>query len=104
MTNNPTIQELSHEDRSFPPPADFAAAANAQAVEYEKAAADRIGYWEEQAQRISWETPFDTVLDWSDRPFAKWFVGGRLNAAYNCVDRHVENGLGDRVEIGRAHV
>ena len=97
MTNNPTIQELSHEDRSFPPPADFAAAANAQAVEYEKAAADRIGYWEEQAQRISWETPFDTVLDWSDRPFAKWFVGGRLNAAYNCVDRHVENGLGDRV-------
>ena len=57
MTNNPTIQELSHEDRAFPPPADFAAAANAQAVEYEKAAADRIGYWEEQAQRISWETP-----------------------------------------------
>ena len=48
MTNNPTIQELSHEDRAFPPPADFAAAANAQAVEYEKAAADRIGYWEEQ--------------------------------------------------------
>ena len=97
MTNNPTIEELSHEGRTFPPPEEFAANANVTAEEYDKAAADRIGYWEEQAKRITWDTPFDTVLDWSDKPFAKWYVGGRLNAAYNCVDRHVENGLGDRV-------
>src|SRR5699024_1372938 len=97
MTNNPTIEELSHEGRTFPPPEEFAANANVTAEEYDKAAADRIGYWEEQAKRITWDTPFDTVLDWSDKPFATWYVGGRLNAAYNCVDRHVENGLGDRV-------
>ena len=47
-------------------------------------------------ERISWATPFDTTLEW-DLPFAKWFVGGKLNVAYNCVDRHVENGLGDKV-------
>ena len=48
---------------------------------------------------MSWETPFTEVLDWSEAPFAKWFVGGKLNVAYNCVDRHVEAGLGDRVAI-----
>ena len=97
MANNPTIEELSHEDRTFEPPKDFAANANVQAEEYDKAAADRIGYWGEQAKRITWDKPFDEVLDWSEAPVAKWYVGGKLNAAYNCVDRHVEAGLGDRV-------
>ena len=52
-----------------------------------------------QANRLSWETPFSQVLDWSDAPFAKWFTGGKLNVTYNCVDRHVEAGNGDRVAI-----
>ena len=97
MAENPTIRELSHEDRSFAPPGEFAAQANATAELYDQAEADRLGFWADQAQRISWDTAFDDVLDWSDAPFAKWFTGGKLNAAYNCVDRHVEAGLGDRV-------
>ena len=63
------------------------------------AEADRLAFWAEQANRLSWETPFTEVLDWSEAPVAKWFVGGRLNVAYNCVDRHVEAGNGDRVAI-----
>ena len=97
MAENPTIRELSHEDRSFDPPGDFAAQANATAELYEQAETDRLGFWADQAKRISWETDFNDVLDWSDAPFARWFTGGKLNAAYNCVDRHVEAGLGDRV-------
>ena len=56
-------------------------------------------FWAAQANRLSWATPFTEVLDWSEAPFAKWFVGGKLNVAYNCVDRHVEAGNGDRVAI-----
>ena len=91
------ISNLSREDRHFDPPADLAENANLTAAAYEEAAADRLAFWAKQAERISWATPFDEVLDWSDPPFAKWYVGGRLNAAYNCVDRHVEEGNGDRV-------
>ena len=97
MANNPTIRELSQEDRTFDPPPEFAAQANVTAELYEQAQADRLGFWVQQAKRISWDTDFDDVLDWSEAPFAKWFTGGKLNAAYNCVDRHVEAGLGDRV-------
>ncbi|GAA1850456.1 acetate--CoA ligase [Brevibacterium marinum] len=97
MANKHTIEELSYEARTFDPPEEFAAQANVTAEEYDKAAADRIGFWAEKAGRITWDKPFDEVLDWSDAPFAKWYVGGRLNAAYNCVDRHVEAGLGKRV-------
>jgi len=97
MATNHTIRELSHEDRTFDPPPEFAAQANVTAEEYRKAEEDRIGFWAEKAERITWETPYEEVLDWSDAPFAKWYVGGKLNAAYNCVDRHVEAGLGDRV-------
>ncbi|WNG88036.1 acetate--CoA ligase [Mycobacterium sp. ITM-2016-00317] len=84
---------------AYPPPADFAANAKATAALYDEADADRLAFWAEQANRLSWDTPFDEVLDWSGAPFAKWFVGGRLNVAYNCVDRHVEAGNGDRVAI-----
>ena len=85
--------------RTFPPSEEFAAAANAKADLYESAEADRLEFWSEQAKRLSWETPFTEVLDWSEAPFAKWFTGGKLNVAYNCVDRHVEAGNGDRVAI-----
>ncbi|MCB0925306.1 MAG: AMP-binding protein, partial [Mycobacterium sp.] len=84
---------------SFPPPPDFAANANATADLYDRAEADRLAFWAEQAERLTWDTPFSDVLDWSQAPVARWFVGGRLNVAYNCVDRHVEAGNGDRVAI-----
>ena len=84
---------------AYPPSDEFAAQANATAELYEEAEKDRLAFWAKQANRLSWETPFDEVLDWSEAPFAKWFVGGKLNVAYNCVDRHVEAGNGDRVAI-----
>ncbi|QEM43968.1 acetate--CoA ligase [Mycolicibacterium grossiae] len=84
---------------SYAPSAEFAATANATSDLYDRAEADRLAFWGEQANRLAWETPFSDVLDWSEAPFAKWFVGGRLNVAYNCVDRHVEAGNGDRVAI-----
>ncbi|MCB0927059.1 MAG: acetate--CoA ligase [Mycobacterium sp.] len=83
----------------YPPSAAFAATANATAEIYDRAEADRLGFWAEQAKRLSWATPFTEVLDWSEAPFAKWFADGTLNVAYNCVDRHVEAGHGDRVAI-----
>lgn len=92
-----TLSNLLHETRRFDPPADLAASANLKADAYAAADADRLGFWAEQAERITWDTPFTEVLDWSNPPFAKWFVGGKLNAAYNCLDRHVEAGNGDRV-------
>jgi acetyl-CoA synthetase len=93
------ISNLSHEDRVFEPPADLAANANVKAEVYQQAAADRVAFWGEQADRLSWGTPHTDVLDWSNPPFAKWFVGGTLNASYNCVDRHVEAGNGDKVAL-----
>ncbi|GAB4069565.1 acetate--CoA ligase [Angustibacter speluncae] len=94
------LENLSTEDRRFPPSETFAAQAIAKADLYDEAAADREAFWANQARELlSWETDFEQTLDWSEAPFAKWFVGGRLNVAYNCVDRHVENGLGDRVAI-----
>ncbi|MBW0018421.1 MAG: acetate--CoA ligase [Mycobacterium sp.] len=84
---------------SYPPPEHFTQQANADAEHYREAEADRLAFWGKQADRLSWATPFTEVLDWSEAPFAKWFVGGKLNVAYNCVDRHVEAGHGDRVAI-----
>jgi acetyl-CoA synthetase len=92
-----TLSNLMREERRFEPPADLAANANIKAEAYEQAAADRLGFWEEQAGRLDWDRRWDSVLDWDDPPFAKWYVGGRLNAAYNCVDRHVEAGRGEKV-------
>ncbi|WP_114699797.1 acetate--CoA ligase [Nocardia mexicana] len=84
---------------AHPPSAEFAAAANADASLYDRAAADRDGFWAEQARRLYWHQPFTRVLDWDDAPFAKWFADGKLNVAYNCVDRHVLDGHGDQVAI-----
>jgi acetyl-CoA synthetase len=88
---------LSHEDRRFAPPEDLAAAANVTKATYAEAEADFEGFWAEQARRISWDTEPTEVLDWSHPPFAKWYADGTVNAAYNCCDRHVEAGHGDRV-------
>src|SRR5438034_3166766 len=88
------IDALFVEERTFPPPEDFAKRANAQPDIYDR---DHDEFWEtEGRERITWFKPFDTLLEW-DRPFAKWYVGGTLNACFNCVDRHVEAGNGDRV-------
>jgi acetyl-CoA synthetase len=84
---------------SYVPSKEFAAQANARDDLYQQAEQDRLAFWAEQANRLSWDTPFSEVLDWSARPFAKWFTGGKLNVTYNCVDRHVEAGNGDRVAI-----
>jgi acetyl-CoA synthetase len=92
-----TLSNLLHEERRFPPPAAFAATANVTAAAYGEAAADRLAFWETQASRLTWANPWTEILDWSDAPVARWFVGGRLNVAYNCVDRHVEDGHGDQV-------
>ena len=96
-TSGDALSNLSREDRHFDPPDDLAASANVKIDAYDEAASDRSAFWAAQAERISWAEPFTEVLDWTDPPFAKWYVGGRLNAAYNCVDRHVEEGRGDRV-------
>ena len=97
--NDETLANLLKEDRRFEPPADLTEHANLTADAYDAAAKDREGFWAEQARRLTWAEPFTQVLDWTDPPFAKWYVGGRLNAAYNCVDRHVEAGRGDKVAI-----
>ncbi|KAA6214869.1 acetate--CoA ligase [Streptomyces albofaciens JCM 4342] len=97
--SNDSLANLLKEERRFAPPADLAANANVTAEAYEQAAADRLGFWAAQAKRLTWATEPTETLDWSNPPFAKWFADGKLNVAYNCVDRHVENGLGDRVAI-----
>lgn len=90
------LSALSTESRRFDPPAALAAAANVGSEAYAAAAEDRLGFWAEQAARLQWDRPWDEVLDWQP-PLAKWFVGGRLNVSVNCLDRHVEAGLGERV-------
>ncbi|MGH3613981.1 MAG: acetate--CoA ligase [Pseudonocardia sp.] len=91
-----TLSNLSTENRSFPPSEEFAAQANATEDWYERADSDRVAFWAEQADRLHWHQRWDQVLDWQT-PFARWFVGGKLNVAYNCVDRHVEDGHGEQV-------
>ncbi len=94
-----TLSNLLKEDRRFPPPEALAADANVKEEAYARAAEDREAFWAEAAERLSWGQKWDRVLDWDNPPFAKWFVGGTLNAAYNCVDRHVEAGNGDKVAL-----
>ncbi|MBP7897666.1 MAG: acetate--CoA ligase [Candidatus Planktophila sp.] len=91
-----SIENLGHENRHFPPSAEFAAQANAKADIYTTADADRLAFWESQARELTWDQPWSTVLDWQV-PYAKWFVGGKLNASVNALDRHVAAGRGSRV-------
>ena len=94
-----TLSNLSQEERRFEPPATWPSTPTSRRRRTRGPTADREAFWAEQAERLDWDQKWDRVLDWDDPPFAKWFVGGTLNAAYNCVDRHVEAGLGDRVAI-----
>jgi acetyl-CoA synthetase len=96
-TTSPEIENLLAEGRTFPPDPAFAAGAFAKEELYEQAEADPEAFWAALArERLDWVEDLHTTLEW-DLPFAKWFVGGKLNIAYNCVDRHVERGLGDKV-------
>ncbi|TGY36747.1 acetate--CoA ligase [Microbacterium laevaniformans] len=93
------IDHLLNETRRFAPSPEFAADAVATADLYTQADADRDGFWAEQARSLHWHTPFTQVLDWTNPPFAQWFADGELNVAYNCLDRHVAAGNGDRVAL-----
>jgi len=90
---------MSQENRHFAPTAEFAKHAIAQPQIYAEAKADRLGFWAKQANQLHWHKPFTQILDWSEAPFARWFYDGELNISYNCLDRHVEAGNGDRIAI-----
>src|ERR687893_2392045 len=90
------LEELLDQER-FPPPEGFAEHAVVSDAGIYEQAEDYEAFWAERAEALHWDTKWDKVLDWSNPPFAKWFVGGKLNVAYNCLDRHVEAGHGDKV-------
>ena len=90
------LDNLGHENRTFAPSAEFAAQANAKVDLFTSAANDRLAFWESQAETLHWDKKWEQVLDWQ-APFAKWFIGGKINASYNCLDRHVLEGRGERI-------
>ncbi len=92
-----TLDNLSSENRTFAPSPQFAAQANAQPSLYTEADRDGVAFWERQAEALVWERKWDTALDWSNAPFAQWFVGGKINASVNALDRHVAEGHGGRI-------
>jgi acetyl-CoA synthetase len=92
------IDTLLQEHRTFPPPPEFAESSVATPALYDAARADRLAFWEEQARALDWIRPWDTVLEWTP-PHAKWFVGGQLNVAVNCVDRHLTGPRRDKPAI-----
>src|SRR5919204_3400325 len=93
-TAAPAIETVFLEERRYPPPEDFASQANAQPEIYDR---DFEEFWaSEGRERVSWFTDFDQVLEWK-LPYAKWYLGGKLNVCHNCVDRHVVAGLGEKV-------
>ena len=96
MTDDVALDALLHERRHFSPPPELSAAANAQPGIYEEAARDPLAFWEQMAERLDWSERWDHVLDW-ELPYSKWFVGGKLNASVNCLDRHVAAGRGGKV-------
>jgi acetyl-CoA synthetase len=98
MSTN-SIDSLLTESRRFPPSEEFRANAVASPALYDEAKADRLAFWADQARQLHWHKPFTQTLDWSNAPFARWFADGELNVAYNCLDRHVEAGNGDRVAL-----
>jgi len=88
------IETMLLEERRYPPPPEFAARANAQPDIYEQ---DWQAFWEREGrERVTWFEPFTELLQW-ELPYAKWYLGGKLNIAYNCIDRHVEAGRGEKV-------
>ncbi len=99
MSAGHQIDNPFHEERHFVPTREFAAQAIAQPALYQEARANRLEFWANQARYLDWAKPFTQILDWSNPPFAKWFADGELNVSYNCLDRHVEAGNGNRVAI-----
>ena len=99
MSAGHQIDNPFHEERHFAPTREFAAQAIAQPALYQEAKANRLEFWASQARYLDWAKPFTQILDWSNPPFAKWFADGELNVSYNCLDRHVEAGNGNRVAI-----
>ncbi len=93
MSEKVAIESILNETRVFPPPSKFAAEAHISSFEayeklYAEAAADPTAFWEKQAEELHWFRKWDTALEWNE-PFAKWFVGGKTNASFNCLDRHI---------------
>ena len=91
-----SLENLSHENRTFLPSPEFVEQANVTSEIYEEAARDRLAFWARQAENLHWDRKWDRVLEWQV-PDAQWFVGGKINASYNCLDIHVLEGRGDRV-------
>jgi len=103
IISDQNLDSTLREDREFPAPAEFAAKAHVRSLaEYEelyaRSIADPEAFWESAARELHWFAPWTKVLDW-DLPWAKWFVGGKINISYNCLDRHVHNGKGDKTAI-----
>ena len=103
IISDQNLNSTLREDREFPPPAEFAVKAHVRSLaEYEelyaRSIADPEAFWESAARELHWFAPWTKVLDW-DLPWAKWFVGGKINISYNCLDRHVHNGKGDKTAI-----
>jgi acetyl-CoA synthetase len=90
------IEALLEESRHFPPSPEFSAQANAKPGIYEEADRDYLAFWASWARQLEWMKPFTTTLEWNE-PFARWFGDGELNVSVNCLDRHVRNGLGEKV-------
>ncbi|MEM6655722.1 MAG: acetyl-coenzyme A synthetase N-terminal domain-containing protein, partial [Planctomycetota bacterium] len=104
MSDHGQIDTVMHEERLFPPPADFAERARVRSLDgyqalWDQAAADPVRFWEDLArEELHWFEPFTQPLIWNE-PYAQWFVGGKTNACYNCVDKHVAEGRGDKTAI-----
>ena len=103
MPDASSIESILQESRMFPPPKGFAEAARIKSFDeyerlYAEAAADPEAFWAKQAEDLHWFKKWDTVLEWNE-PFAKWFVGGKLNIAYNCLDRHLETSRKNKAAI-----
>jgi len=91
-----SLENLATENRTFTPSSEFSDAANAQPSIYQEASTDHVAFWEKQAEALTWDRKWDTALEWK-APHAKWFIGGRINASVNALDRHVAEGRGERI-------
>jgi acetyl-CoA synthetase len=101
--SDPNLSSTLREYRVFPPPAEFAGNAHVKSLAeyeelYKRSVADPEAFWDGIARELHWFAPWTKVLDWNE-PWAKWFVGGKINISYNCIDRHVANGKKDKVAI-----
>jgi acetyl-CoA synthetase len=93
------IEVLLDEKRNFPPPRQFRKTANVRdAAIYKSAAKNPLAFWARATKEIDWFKPHKKVLEWNS-PWAKWFIGGKLNASYNCLDRHVNNGRKNKAAL-----